>query len=104
MPDKADIFGVDKILPVSKVKLSPIVIVFELFDVIVLPDTFIEPRVASPLVIIEALMFITPPDTSSIVFVFTAAEPVVEIFPDELIPVEPLLLMNLKWLRLTVNL
>ena len=35
-------------------------------------------------------MFITPPDTSSIVFVFTAfLEPVVEIFPDELIPVEP---------------
>ena len=33
-------------------------------------------------------MFITPPDTSSIVFVFTL-EPVVEIFPDELIPVEP---------------
>ena len=54
-----------------------------------LPETLIEPRVASPLVIIEALMFIVPPDTSSIVFVFIAAEPVVAIFPDELIPPEP---------------
>ena len=35
-------------------------------------------------------MFIVPPDTSSIVFVLNSPiEPVVLIFPDELIPPEP---------------
>ena len=82
LPEAAASVGVVKVLPAPKVKLSLTVIVFELFDVIVLPETLIEPRVASPDVIIAALMFITPPDTSSIVFVFTAAEPVVAIFPD----------------------
>ena len=49
----------------------------------------IEPKVASPLTLIEEVILIEPPDKSSIVFVFTAPEPVAVIFPPVEIPLLP---------------